>query len=785
MIWTFLFSPLRGEIYNENGRSFTEIVVAAEAPASTNLAAKEMQKYLKLICGQELPIVHHASQSGLPIFIGQSEALSKFSISASNMRNDEFKIFCNSNALVIAGKDYSGPPVCGLRTPLATVWNPQLQLGQLGSTGTLFGVYNFLEKYCGVRWYMPGSLGTVIPENKKLTIPEINYSRHPAFSYRFAYFCNDISQKPEAILWYRRLGFGGAPNIEINHSFSLFSKYIKTNPDYFALVDGERDFNYVGKCATSGGGPQLCLTNPRVVDQWVNDICEYFAKNPEENCYPVCPGDELKRVCECPQCRLEVDKNASPGKKFSNHIWRFINRVAEKVAAKYPDKYIGCFAYDTYCYPPDFNLHSNVIVMICKKRGLFVDQAYKRAVRESISRWLPKVSSPIYFWEYYLDHWDPWQNLPIIYPHIIKDDIKYMQSIKSGGEKIEAGQHPAIGKDDICYPGMQHLNLYVTAKLQWDPDLDVDQLLEEYFTLFYGPARNEMREFWSYAEKVYAEAGAKHQRDMSKHGISLPFQRAMKPKDVFTTQVLARLDALLNTAIGKTVPGSVYRLRVETIQKEFASGRKRLIGARSLKPSELILPKSAKTGNETIIYSTPSYFRDNIDNTVIPAAQQTSMTAAEDKSNIYFRFVCFEDKMDHLKMASVKADDDLIWNDDCIELFLCPDLTAPKVYYQIVVNPAGTVWDGKYADGGSPDSKWQSGAKVQRTISADRWSLEIQIPLKSLGLDNRSLSGKGIGANFYRNRHTAEGTQYFAWSPTGVIDHNCNSAAKFGTIKFN
>ena len=780
---------LEAGIYNKEGKPFTQIIVAPDAPSTVKLAAKELQKFLKEACKADLSIAGNVTTGGLPIFVGQSDGLAKLNLSAQDFDVDEFRVVCDGKMLAIFGNDYNGPPIGGLRTGMQWFWNPKLKLGTLGSVGTLFGVYDFLEQVCGIRWYMPGPLGTVIPEKEKLIIPDSDYSKHPAFAYRFVYLrelsCwnpEQIANAEESVLWYRRLGFGGAPNIEINHSFCLFSKYIKTNPDYFALVDGERDFG--NKCVKYGGGPQLCLTNPKVVDQWVNDICEHFSKHPEEGCYPLAPGDGLKRVCECPGCQAEVVQKNVPGATgspndgmYSNHIWGFVNRVAEKVALKYPDKYIGNIAYDTWSAPPDFKLHPNVVLMFCKTSCLNVDPAYKKTIRDQIAAW-QKQTSNLYFWDYYLAHWMPWTDLPVVYPHTIKEEIQYMRNIRSGGEKIEAERHPAYGQDKIGHRGMQHLNLYVTGKLQWDPDLDIDNLLEEYFNLFYGPAHNEMSEFWLHSEKLYADAGAKHH--IGKNHVEKPM-----PGWVFTVEALNKLDSLLNGAIFRTEPDSVYRKRIEIIQKEFTLGKNRLISAASLKPQELVLDGPAKILNGEVSYSKPVKMRANLDNSEVSPERDTRMSLAWDKTNLYLKCVCFDEDIKNVKTESQNRDDESIWRDDCVNIFICPNPEDLSLCYQVIVTAAGTVGDGKYSkpDNASvPDFKWQSGIKAKSRMDSDRWTIEAQIPLIDLGLDGDNLSGKSIIANVYRNQQSKDGTRYFAWSPTGKIEHLYPEG--FGRIRF-
>ena len=51
--------------------------------------------------------------------------------------------------------------------------------------------------------------------------------------------------------------------------------------------------------------------------------------------------------------------------------------------------------------------------------------------------------------------------------------------------------------------GIDHLTIYLKARLYWEPGLDLAGFLDEYYTLFYGPAAAEMREFFEFAEQVW------------------------------------------------------------------------------------------------------------------------------------------------------------------------------------------------------------------------------------------------------------------------------------------
>ena len=61
--------------------------------------------------------------------------------------------------------------------------------GSLGNLeferATLFGVYEFLDRYVGVRFYFPGELGTVVPRTDAVAVPkDIDLMIAPAFTVR-------------------------------------------------------------------------------------------------------------------------------------------------------------------------------------------------------------------------------------------------------------------------------------------------------------------------------------------------------------------------------------------------------------------------------------------------------------------------------------------------------------------------------------------------------------------------------------------------------------------------
>ena len=97
------------------------------------------------------------------------------------------------------------------------------------------------------------------------------------------------------------------------------------------------------------------------------------------------------------------------------------------------------------------------------------------------------------------------QGLPAYFPHIIVDDLKDLET-NSKGEFMEVYSNWPLDNLEWDTFAATSFNIYVTAKAYWDTDLDVDALLNEYYTLYYGPASSQMKAFVEYSEANYISA---------------------------------------------------------------------------------------------------------------------------------------------------------------------------------------------------------------------------------------------------------------------------------------
>ena len=139
-----------------------------------------------------------------------------------------------------------------------------------------------------------------------------------------------------------------------------------------------------------------------------------------------------------------------------------------------------------------------------------------------------------------------------------------------------------------------------------------------------------------------------------------------------------------------------------------------------------------------------------------------------DAKNLYIGVKAYiaESQLPHISQTQR---DSPIWEDECIEILIDPNLQT-DIYYHFVINPIGAFFDQKVNVPGEPnfrfaprdvqrtldqttmqtafsaDSKWDSGAKVATQINAAFWSIEIAIPRAML--EKPSKSGQQGKSNF-------------------------------------
>ena len=410
-------------------------------------------------------------------------------------------------------------------------------IGQ-GSQGTLLAAFEFL-RHQGCRWYMPTESGQVIPQRPRLNLPSAPFRHTPSFAYRgwspapsspsvwqTAYYPWAVRNGLNAMLDGAIVDYppdhGYGTQCRDGHTLYVLipsadhprtEETFAAHPEWYPLVDGERVWEY------SDGRPvQVCTSNPAVIEEVARQVIEYFHQHPRCRRFSLAHNDEPSYWCECDACRaldgpgsswVKNDlydaygnrSRAGPGPMSDRYV-TFINQVSRKIKKACPDKYVSFYAYGSTCAPPrsaDWTLESNVIVQYshgceeCYRHSLH-DPAC--ATNAELVHWMGEWASrgnPVIYYDY--PPMGPNPNIPAGFTHSYK---RYLTELKA------LGATGVMGEDQGTWAG-SGLFHYLKARLLWDIDADVDQLVQEFCRDLYGDAAEIMIQFYQTLEHQLQE----------------------------------------------------------------------------------------------------------------------------------------------------------------------------------------------------------------------------------------------------------------------------------------
>lgn len=534
-----------------NGRPRAQIVVPAEATYLERFAASELQTYLERMSGARLPVgaENEKAPAGYRFFIGATRKALQAGVKpdAQTMGRDGFALRSVPGGLVIVGRS---------------------------DLGTLFGVYELLERYFDVRWFMPGDIGEHIPKAATLRMGTVNITFKPSFAFRWV-------GTGEWALHQRmnvRITAGGRDvGVKWQWHFHTFSKLIPTDkyydehPEYFALVNGKR----VPK--------QLCTSNPDVVREVAENLIAVLDANPDIEIITLSPNDG-GGFCECERCAALDEPGRDWFGKHSRRLAIFYNKVARLVKEKHPKVLIKVGAYASYCRPPlesSWRPEDNLVFQLCHlyfchnhplgsglcKPGETYQPAEEFQPNQEFCKILDewrRLCPHLFVYEYYTIGGMARAKLPWPLLHTMRSDIPYY---RDHGVK---GFYTQLGDDTWHRLG---LNYYVAAKLCWNADLDVDALLDDYFDKFYGPAAEPMKDyFMAMEDAMQAWNGCASYGLQGVRGL-----RTIGPK-IFTPAVVDFMSERLSKAGKLTADDKLRAQRVALARRMYDETKEALAG---------------------------------------------------------------------------------------------------------------------------------------------------------------------------------------------------------------
>lgn len=440
LLLLFLFSLLGSKaqlVITDQQRSDYRIIIPSDPAQGEEKASQELQHYLLEISGVSLPVIKDDEDvSDFEIIIGDSKRLEQFKVKPGfkEDENDGFLILTKNNRLFITG----GSPA-----------------------GTLNGVYTFLEKYLGCRYYSPEV--QIIPKLQRIVIQQIKDRQVPVFSFRELYFPGRYD--PDYRAWHKlNSHHDGSWGMWV-HTFDNLvppEKYFSEHPEYYSEINGNRLQN-----------GQLCLSNTDVFNVLVANLRKKMAAMPEAKYWSVSQNDNYL-ACQCNECRKISEETGGE----SGLMLTFVN----KVATLFPDKIISTLAYQyTRSAPHHVKPLQNVNIMLCTiecNRSMpIADDPSGDSFVKDIKDWT-KLTGNILIWDYvvqFRNYISPFPNLRVLQPNLEFFADKGCQLM------FQQGSGAALSE-------FVDLRSYMIGKLLWDPEQDPEEIMKDFLYGYYGDA---------------------------------------------------------------------------------------------------------------------------------------------------------------------------------------------------------------------------------------------------------------------------------------------------------
>lgn len=778
-----------------DGQARGEIVIAEDAGRTVRLAAQELQDSVEKMSGARLPILFGPSGAAeVVLYVGASEATERLGVTAKGLSDGAWRIASGDDWMVFIGDDTLFEP----REPwarnngqIASGWlQEQWQEASGGNWGVpnsgmyknqwrripadmglpegvevdpretltiwAFDEHGSFNAVCGwlyslgMRWYMPGEIGEVVPQLRSIPLTPVNETVFPDFSLRrfnvrYSVVGEDTSR------WAMRLGLRDPNEIQVAHGMATMTKrqeVFDRHPEWFAEYNGKRSFN-------PHGNNQLCYSNEELLEETVRyaraqfDVYGFDAVS-------IMPPDGYTRMCECSLCEGKESPELGTNGVHSNHIWGFVNEVARRVAETHPDKLIINCAYNRYRQPPSDvdKLEPNVrVVLVGGRRPMSnrPDQIdYHREWRDA---WYAKTDHPIMIFENY-----PFTGrgtyMPMFTATSIGESINSTKG-RSDGEDIWM----SIGRDfatrDIGY---NHFPAYFTARMYWGgADKDIRPLVEEYCALFYGPAGDRMLAFFDYCEANWQRMGS--EQDVAEQALKL-FDAALAaaPQESIYARRLALVDDYLSALRSKSEQLGRVRGPIPTLRMVYNwRGPIKIDGI--LDEDEWVNNPAASTVSlrEMQAGGVPTF--------------GTTVKAVWVRNSLYLAIRCNEPAGHPLNVTTDQKNDPAILDGDAVRVLIETD---SRSFYEIVVNPAAAVIDFDHSASEETAARWSSEVKVATHIADDHWTIEMELPITN---DENDPLHQVIGRkptvslpwfiNIVRQRVRDDGVEFSAFSPTG------------------
>jgi len=506
-----------------DGRTQAVVVVSPTAKARERRAADDLAKYIRLMCGAEpaiadtRPAIDTAMRGKSPLLV-----LGQESLAADSKLRDALRAVVKKN-----------PHLQSEGIVLRREGN-RVYLAGNNDLGHYFAVAELLRLW-GCRWYTPTEFGECIPEERDLKVGDLDYAYSSPFEIR-SYWISWVGDNTGAEEFrMRNMMTGRSAMPPTGHALGKYTKGL-----------GKGTFSFP-------------ITAPETAKHVAEQVEELYAQGKsfslgmEDGSYN---SDHPK---DRELMKLQWDKYFLRW-SVTDPMLELYNNVAQILQKKHPASKgkIGFLAYANMTIPPVRKMTAERS-LYCELAPIDIDPIHgmndarsppRQEYRDMMYKWAKVMQGRLCIYDY-----DQgmlvWRDIPNPSHQAFEQDVQHYR--RAGILGVNTESRNAIATT--------FLNLHIRARLLWNPDEDVDALLDDFYPAFYGPAAEPMRVYWS---TIY---------DAWKETICTEHEHFVAPA-VYTPEVMAVLKEKLHEA-EKIIGGINVRARALTRNEKLYVDRMR------------------------------------------------------------------------------------------------------------------------------------------------------------------------------------------------------------------
>ena len=496
---------------------YSIITPATPQPAEAT-AATELARYLGEATGITPDIISdnkikNIKTTGKYISVGETELYKAQTWKAENLNLDGFIIRTVDNTLFIVGE-------C--------------------ERGTLYGVYEFLEREVGCRFLAQNY--EYIPKLTKIPLNELNITEIPAFQVRSDFYwpmSYDVQFTAKMRYWSQ---FASFEPLSVSIGGSQMTYWNNAGHSFYALVPHTKNYAqhndwYSGSdsknsqpCFSNGLNDDGTLAEGDTFMKALVDAVENTVLGNPKLQFIMLGQEDNDNVCRCEKCQKQIE---ALGGQRSAQLVLVVNTVAREVKARLAAKGIERnLSFVTFSYwwsmgAPTKTVEGKVVAacpQVVPREDVYIyfapigacynhplnDTSCSKNVNDiymQFENWRA-ITERFFVWDYAVNFNDylSW------YPNmgVLKANLQYYREIGVAGVLTEG----AITGQGYY---QQDLECWLLSKLMWNPDLDFNALRAEFDRYYFGEAAGRIMTDYTDFMNAYFEQVSRTQGNSTLH----------------------------------------------------------------------------------------------------------------------------------------------------------------------------------------------------------------------------------------------------------------------------